>query len=255
MTSVAAARPLVFPSVSFGPFRLLEAIPWLMLASSMRFLAYGNALLAGPALVVANVALLLAFVIVVWRMVLISDGRSELGLLGFSQQVSMARRVLPQVLLLLIAASLVLGLVPAVAEPAQLMFGFDGIAFDQATHLGRLWSAFVAALVLLMVLQVDEAMKPSLLTAARQFAARARWLVPAVLLVAGLSMLMHPLQGWGRGLVKLLWLQEGIPTPVKSGIYFCFVFLFATARLWLTVAVLVLALRQSYRAQAESEPA
>ena len=55
------ARPLPIPTVSFGPFRLLEAVPWLMLASAMRFLAYGRPAAAIPALVIANLSLFLAF--------------------------------------------------------------------------------------------------------------------------------------------------------------------------------------------------
>ena len=35
--------------------------------------------------------------------------------------------------------------------------------------------------------------------------------------------------------------------PVKNLVYFFFVFGFATLRLWLTLAVLVYALRESYR--------
>lgn len=249
MMTSRALRQAVLPSVSYGPFRLLEAVPWLMLASSMRFLSFAGGPLSIPAGIFANVALLLAFVIVAWRMVLISDGRSGLGRLGFRQQLAMARTVLLPVLGLLIVAALVAKLSLVVDRPEQLMFGFDGIAFDQLTHIGRLWSAVVAALLLLMVLQVDEAAKPSLFRAIGQFAARALWLVPAVLLVAVISILLHPVQTWFRGLIWIIWQQEGIPMPVKNGLYFGFVFLFATVRLWLTVSILVLALRQSYRDQ------
>ena len=112
------------------------------------------------------------------------------------------------------------------------------------------WLLASAALVLLMVLQVDEAKKPSLFTAMRRFRDHARWLVPGVLLVAALAVLLHPLQGYVRGLVVQMWQQSELPISVKSLLSMVFIFSFATVRLWLTVAILVFALRQSYRARA-----
>jgi len=43
-----------FPNVSFGPFRFLEAMPWLVLAASMRVIAFNTPLLAIPATVFAS---------------------------------------------------------------------------------------------------------------------------------------------------------------------------------------------------------
>jgi hypothetical protein len=41
--------------------------------------------------------------------------------------------------------------------------------------------------------------------------------------------------------------QTGAPQSIKNLMYFFFVFGFATVRLWVTLAVLVFALRESYR--------
>jgi hypothetical protein len=35
-------RQHAFPNVSFGPFRFLEAMPWLVLAASMRVIAFNS---------------------------------------------------------------------------------------------------------------------------------------------------------------------------------------------------------------------
>lgn len=244
----AATRP-AFPNVSFGPFRLLEAVPWLLVAATMRVIAFAGGLIALPAIMLANIALLLAFVIVTWRMVLATDGRSGLGLLGLSQQIGMARAVLPPIFGLLVAATAVAAVTGLTGRPGEFMLGFDGIAFDQASHAGRLWSALVAALVLLMVLQVDEASKPSLLRAIRRFGDHARWLILGVLLVAALAVLLHPIQGYVRGWVTQMWQHSALPVAIKSLLSMVFIFSFATVRLWLTVGILVFALRQSYRAQ------
>ncbi|WP_376987913.1 hypothetical protein [Bosea sp. R86505] len=244
----AVARP-AFPNVSFGPFRLLEAVPWLLVAATMRVIAFAGGLIALPAIMLANIALLLAFVIVTWRMVLATDGRSGLGLLGLSQQIGMARAVLPPIFGVLMAATVVSALTGLIGRPGEFMLGFDGIAFDQASHVGRVWSALVAALVLLMVLQVDEASKPSLSRAIRRFWQHARWLVPGVVLVAVVAVLLHPIQGYVRGLIIQMWQHSQLPMLVKSLLSMVFIFSFATVRLWLTVGILVFALRQSYRAQ------
>ena len=249
MTTPLALRRLALPSVSYGPFRQVQAVPWLVLAATMRLLAFAGGLIAIPAIMIANVALLLAFVIVTWRMVLISNGHSGLGQMGLAQQIRMSRTVLFPIFGLLIAATVLAAGSGLVDRPGDFMLGFDGIAFDQASHPGRLWSAVVAALLLLMVLQVDEAAKPSLFRAVGQFVDRAAWLVPGVLLVAAIAILLHPVQGWFRLLIRDMWLHADMPTGIKGLLSFAFVFGFATLRLWLTVAILVFALRRSYQAQ------
>ena len=57
---------------------------------------------------------------------------------------------------------------------------------------------------------------------------------------------MSAVQGEVRGLIWYFF-QTGAPQPIKNLVYFFFVFGFATVRLWVTLAVLVFALRESYR--------
>src|SRR6187431_714055 len=61
--TIALRRQLqqhAFPTVSFGPFRFFEAMPWLVLAASMRVIAFNNPLIAIPATLLASVAILRA---------------------------------------------------------------------------------------------------------------------------------------------------------------------------------------------------
>ncbi len=217
----------------------------------MRVLAFGGGLVAAPAIVIADVSLLLAFVIVTWKMVTMTNGQTSLAERGLAQQLAMTRSVLVPIFGLLIAATCAAGLSGLIADPGQLMMGFDGIAFDQATHIGRVWSAIVAAIVLLMVIQVDEGQKPSLFRAMGELLQRAAWLVPGTLLVAALSILLHPIQGWFRSVITSLWFKADAPQGIKIALFFSYVVIFATIRLWLTVAILVLALRRSYRSGAQ----
>ena len=243
--SVAQARPRVLPKISFGP-GLFAAVPWLMLASAMRFVAYANPALAFPAYILADLAIFLAFLLAAQRMIELADGTTRLGRLDFNEQMRLACRVLGRVVLLLVAAALVM----AAAGPRDLaiamLIGFDGIAFDQGSNVGIIWSAFLAALVLLMVVRAGESGDVAFVAATKELAQRALYLAPAILVLTGILIAMSAVQGEARGLVWYFF-QTDAPQPVKNLVYFFFVFGFATVRLWVTLAVLVFALRESYR--------
>jgi len=61
------------PQVSFGPFRFLEALPWLVLAAAMQVIAFGGGPVALPAIVVASIAVLHAFLVVAQRSIELAD--------------------------------------------------------------------------------------------------------------------------------------------------------------------------------------
>ena len=116
----------------------MEAVPWLMLASAMRFLAYGHRGAAILALIIANLSPFLAFLIAAQRMIEFADGRTALAHLTFKEQVVLARRVIDRVLVLLVGAVAVLYLLGAEELAPYMMMGFDGIAFDQFSKTGML---------------------------------------------------------------------------------------------------------------------
>src|ERR1043165_4379279 len=96
MESLALARPKprTLPTVSFGPYVLLEAVPWLMLASALRFLAYVKPLVALPAIILASFSIFLAFLLAARRMIEFAEGTTQLGTLTFADQLRLARRIL-----------------------------------------------------------------------------------------------------------------------------------------------------------------
>ena len=57
MATSISVRQIRLPTVSYGPFRFLEAVPWLMFAAAMRLVAYRGGAPALPALILANFAL------------------------------------------------------------------------------------------------------------------------------------------------------------------------------------------------------
>ena len=249
MQPAAAAlesRGINLPIVSFGPFRLLEAVPWLMLASAFRFLGHGTPALFLPCLIVASVATFLAFILAARRMVEFTGGHTHLASLNFSEQLALSRAILWRVAILLCAATLVAFLAGAGETAPAFLLGFDGIAFDQFIRMGMLWSAALAAIVLLMIFRVQETGQIGLRDALNQFCARAVWLLPAIGVLFLALMLLNIVQGWGREAVYIYWKTSPAPQNVKNLVYFFFVFGFAAVRLWLVLSVLIFAIRESY---------
>src|SRR6185437_9585302 len=81
------------PQTSFGPFRLLHALPWLILAAAMRVVAFGGGRVALPAIIVANVAVLQAFLATAQRSIEAAGGKSQFGDLGSSDQFPLRRTI------------------------------------------------------------------------------------------------------------------------------------------------------------------
>lgn len=161
-------RPRVLPTVSFGPYVLLEAVPWLMLASASRFLAYMKPLVALPAIVLASFSIFLAFLLAARRMIEFADGTTRLGTFTFADQLRLAKRILRHILVLLFGATIAV----AVVAPKSAVFmlaGLDGMAFDQFSKLGMVWSAILAAIVLLMVVRAGDGGNVTLAGALREF--------------------------------------------------------------------------------------
>ncbi len=241
-----ASLPL--PNVSYGPFYLLEAVPWLMLASALRFLAFGKpAIVMVVAFVLESLTLFLAFVLAARRMTEINGAHGSNGEFRLTDQLRLACHILRYVGALLFGAMIVVYLGGAHEFAPTMLLGFDGIAFDQFTKPGMVWSSALAAVVFLMVVRADSGRAPSLLDALRVLAARANWFLPAIGAVVAMQFGMTLVQDVGRRMVFLFWETSSSPQNFKNLIYFVFVFGFAALRLWLTLAILTFAFRESHR--------
>jgi hypothetical protein len=246
-----AARPFNLPSVSFGPFRILEAVPWLMLAAALRIFAAGQA----PAIQVAatiavSFAIFLAFLLAARRMIEFADGRTNLGDLSFVEQLAVARGVVGYVFVLLFAAALTIFLIGPRELSLYMLMGLDGMAFDQFSKVGMVWSSILSAIVLLMIIQIGDGRKVALIGVLKEFARRSAWIIPAIALVAGFQLALS----YGQGLARVALVFALVASPLSLGtqktIFFFFVFAFAALRLWGTLIILTLALRESYRRDA-----
>lgn len=231
---------------SFGPFKLLHALPWLILAAAMRVIAFGGGAVALPAIIVADISVLLAFFATARQSIEAAGGQSSLGELTFGEQLKLSLSILWRIALLMIVAALGAA-ATGYGAAHHLMAGLDGMAFDQFTHPGRFWSAWIAALVLLMIIRAErDDGKIALFAAIGEFARRGLWLGAAVILLG----LVNVALAYGQEAVRIaiwnFWQTSSATQFTKNLIYFCFIFSFAMLRLWITLTILTLGLRQSY---------
>jgi hypothetical protein len=248
-TAVTLTRaPVRLPAVSYGPFRLAEAVPWLMFATAMR-IVQGHIGLAGVlAAISSDVAIFLAFLLAARRMIELADGKTKLGRLSFREQLVMARKVLIPIVLLMFATCIAVYELGARWIALNLLFGVDGIAFDQYIWIGRAYSAFLAAVMLLMVLKAEGAGRTSLFTGLKELWQRAPCMFPAIVAVAAVNIVgLSTVQGLVRIVVYTFYRTSDSPHLVRNMVFFFFVLGFASLRLWVTLAILVFSLRESYR--------
>ena len=235
------------PHVSFGPFRFLEAMPWLAMAAAMRVIAFGGGIIALPALIFANIAVLHAFLMVAQRSIELASGQTGLGNLDFKEQSRLSVAILWRTTLLMIAGGLATWFLGYTSLAPHLMQGLDGMAFDQFTDAGKFWSAALAALVLLMIVGAENNRgKVSLLAAAGEFARRGLYMATAVVVLGAVYLGLGLGQGWVRNVLWNFWQVSTLSQTIKSLIFFVFIFSCATLRLWVTLLIMTYALKRSY---------
>ena len=86
----------------------------------------------------------------------------------------MARTVLVPVILMILVVSITVVCMGAHSTGFNLLFGFDGIAFDQRTPFGMVWSAFLAAVCLLLLLKAESTGKAKIIRCAERALAALR---------------------------------------------------------------------------------
>ncbi|MDN4988398.1 hypothetical protein KUL72_27195 [Bradyrhizobium arachidis] len=231
---------------SFGPFKLLHVLPWLILAAAMRVIAFGGGPVALPAIIIADISVLLAFFATAQQSIEAAGGQSSLGELTWGEQFRLSFSILWRIALVMVAAAI--SAAAAGYEAAHhLMAGLDGMAFDQFTHPGRFWSAAIAALVLLMIVRAErDDGQIALFAAIGEFARRGLWLGAAVIALGVVNIALAYGQEAVRTAIWNFWQTSQASDFIKNLIYFCFIFSFAMLRLWITVTILTLGLKQSY---------
>jgi len=247
MTSALLSRSLSRPNVTFGPFRFMEALPWLVVAAAMRVLAFSVGPLAILALVFASIAVLNAFIVVAQRSIELTGGQTSLGEQDQRATLKLSLAILKPVGLLMVIAGVAVGWIGGASLAPVMMTGLDGMAFAHINALGMLWSAIVAALVLLMIIQAEHnAGEPDMIAAGREFWQRLAWLAAAIAVLTIGNLALGFVQDAVREVLMEFWRHSPMNQLLKNLIYFVFIFSFAMLRLWMTLLVLTFGLKQSY---------
>ncbi|PDT68102.1 hypothetical protein CO683_18930 [Bradyrhizobium ottawaense] len=216
------------------------------MAAAMRVIAFGGGAVALPAIIVSDISVLLAFFATARQSIEAAGGQSSLGTLTLGDQFKLSFSILWRIMLVMIAAALSAAAIGYEAS-YHLMAGLDGMAFDQFTHPGRFWSAWIAALVLLMIVRAErDDGKVALFAAIGEFARRGLWLGAAVVVLGSVNVALAYGQETVRSAIWNFWQTSSATQFSKNLIYFVFIFSFAMLRLWITLTILTLGLRQSY---------
>jgi hypothetical protein len=236
------------PQRSFGPFLLVHALPWLILAAAMRVLAFTG---SGPAvvseIVVASLAVLQAFLTTAQRSIEAAGGDSRLAELDFARQYRLSRAIFWRLALIMVAAAIALALSGFTGAAPHLLGGIDGMAFDQATALGKFWNAAIAVLVLLILVHAGQNDgEVALFAALGQFARRWFWFGGAAVVLGITYLGLGVVQGFVRGAIWNFWQLSDASQFIKNLVFFVFIFSFAMLRLWMTLLILTFGLKRSY---------
>jgi hypothetical protein len=235
------------PHISFGPFRFLHGLPWLMLAAAMRFMAGNGWGIALPATIIADFCVLYAFLVTAQRSIEISGGQTSIGELEPQEQFRFSLAILWRLGLLMILATYAVDFTFSVRSANATMNGIDGLAFDQVTAIGKFWSAAIGALALLMVVRAEQSGgRIAFFEAVGEFGRRWFWLGIAVVMLGLINLGFSFGQGLVRNVVFSFWQNSPSSQTIKNLIYFAFVFGFAMLRLWVTLLVLTYGLKLSY---------
>jgi hypothetical protein len=248
---IARAQSLARPDVSYGPFRYFEAVPWLLLAEACRFSAVSLGVLAALlSLIAESIAVLMAFNAVAKRAFPLLDRPAPLQGTPLAREFRISLRIFWRLTMVLIVVSTLVSYLGYSFEAPAFAHGLVGVAFNQLSFPGRAWTAVIAALILLLLLDADRTGKPVLVSALRRLPEHGFRFVAAVAALAAFYV------GWGA--IQILLFNAIWSTPVFGGadqktknlIFLGVTFVFAFMRLWATVLILASALKPSDQAAA-----
>lgn len=233
------------PQTSFGSFRIAIPLLWLILATRLHMANNGGLWLLAH--FVESFAVLQAFLAMAQHSTAAASGLTNLDGLTFDERFRLSLRIFWRITLLMFAPALVVADSDYPEAGVQLLLGIIDTAFDQVSNIQKFWSATIAALVLMMIVNAkrDDG-EVVFFAAVDEFARRALWLGPAVIVLILAYFVLGAGQEVARGFVLQFLGALSASLFVKNLIYFMYIFGFATLRLWVTLTVLNFGLKQSY---------
>ncbi len=239
---------LQLPRLDYGPYFLLPAIPWLLLATILRAkarLTYDPSLLLF--IVLGQFAVFLAFLIASQMMIRSAGGVTALGRIQFSDQLRFAWGTVWRIWALFLAAGFAsYHLKTGIYVRDAVLFAFDGIVFPWKLPLLPVWSALAATLVFLAIVERGMDRKPTGKTVLREFGRRIRHLGPAIIYVATAIFIIQAVQ-FAASAVVLPGLRSMSSITLSNILSVGFLLTFSYVRLHVTILILTLAVKASYR--------
>lgn len=232
------------PQTSYGPFRLALPLLWLILATRLHVVAYHNEWVRLLALIIESFAVLQAFLAMAQRSI---GGLTNLDGLTLDERFGLSLGIFWRIALLMIAAWLATTISGYPGVGSYLRRGLIGAAFSQVFVIEKFWSAAIAALVLLMIVDAKRGSgKVAFSAAVSGFVRRSLWLGPAVIALGLAYVVLRGAQGLVHGVVVQFYQTSSASLFIRNLIYFMYVLSFATLQLWVTLSILTFGLKQSH---------
>jgi|GraSoiStandDraft_28_1057319.scaffolds.fasta_scaffold249352_2 hypothetical protein len=250
---VARAQKPDRADTSFGPFRFVEAVPWLMVALAFRIAGMNETPWWPLALAGESIAVLLAFIAIARRVFEMFGHPARFHDRTFGQQLRLSLRLFGAIVLVMVAATALMAVFGHAPMASYCLLGVDGMAFSGPTVFGRIWGAVVAALVLLLMLGVNsDSGKINIGATLRGAIDHGARFGAAVVIVIVFYMALGLLQGAVRNNVWGFWPITVSSPNTRNLIYFVLTLGFAALRLWVALLVLASGLKTFRRPRVKS---
>jgi hypothetical protein len=242
----ARAQRLVRPDTSFGPFRYIEAVAWLIVALACRVAGTNETPWWPLALCGDSIAVLMAYMAVTRRVFEIYGRPARFLHLTFDRELRLSLRVFGFIVIVIIAATVSMAILGHASIAPYCLLGLDGMAFNGPTVFGRIWGAVIAALVLLLILGADRnSGKIRVGATLRSAVSHGVRFGAAVAVLVVFYIALGFVQGMVRNDVWDFWPITVSSQYAKNLIYFTFTLGFAMTRLWATLLILSYGLKPS----------
>lgn len=228
---------LNLPRISYGPFHILEAAPWLFLATVLRIIGFGKPI-ALLYLTLAMVCIVFAFLLATRRTIEVTGGKTGLERLSFAGQVKFVRTTLKWWFGVMFGLTLLFLILFQYKEASPtFLLSLDGIAFDTMLQPTKYVSAAVMIMLFFAVLAAANDRTPDLKTVVAGI--RYHWpaMVIAYCLLMAFQLLFANIQAEVRTFVYGVYGANPRSTA-NNWMFMGFVFAFACARLWVSLFVL-----------------
>ncbi|MEM9278038.1 MAG: hypothetical protein AAGA76_05660 [Pseudomonadota bacterium] len=260
----AAVRQTGVVLDQFGPFRISEAVPWLLLASALR--AFGH--IAGKTIVIevllVQCLVFMAFSATAHSIVTESGGRSVIGGFSLAGKIRLMKNVIKKVLwfqfgiillYLFLAVSLDLNdegareLSSVVYWAGSFFVAFDGMVYTSGFFVTRIASSIMGVMVFLWV--IASATERPVTWQELLKSLGEHWLAMAISVIV-LTACMHFINYNQLKFLGFLMADVTTDARLQTIIYIFYQTAFAFFRMWLMIYVLTTALKWSYRNQRAS---